>query len=173
MTHIRCGSRQRDCSTRETARSVRASVWARAPSTPSSRSWTARRQHELEATSTSDQVLDEEDAQRDTQLPHAYPQAEQLALSITAGKPTVYAKVEALISWIGSHTRYSTDIPPLPAGADAVNEFLFGNRVGYCEQISTALTVMLRTLGIPAREAAGYVPGSLRPDHRPLRHPGE
>ena len=52
-------------------------------------------------------------------------------------------KVEALIAWIGAHTRYSTDIPPLPAGADAVNEFLFGNRVGFCEQISTALTVML------------------------------
>ena len=118
---------------------------------------------ELRATATSDQVLDEQDAQRDTQLPHAYPQAEALARSVTKGQPTVYGKVQALISWMGAHTRYSTDIPPLPAGADAVNEFLFGNRVGYCEQISTALTVMLRTLGIPAREAVGYVPGPYDP----------
>jgi protein-glutamine gamma-glutamyltransferase len=118
---------------------------------------------DLEATSTSDQVLDQADAQRDTQLPHAYSRVEALAKSVTARQPTVYAKVQALISWIGAHTRYSTDIPPLPKGADAVNEFLFGNRVGYCEQISTALTVMLRTLGIPAREAVGYVPGPYDP----------
>ena len=50
----------------------------------------------------------------------------------------------ALETWIGRHTRYTTDIPPLAKGQDAVTEFLFGNRRGYCEQISTALAVMLR-----------------------------
>ncbi len=89
-----------------------------------------------------------------------------------AGDTTTYDKVESLIAWIGPHTRYSTDIPPLPAGADTVDEFLFGNRVGFCEQISTSLAVMLRSLGIPAREAVGYVPGPLQPDHRPLRRSG-
>ncbi len=64
---------------------------------------------------------------------------------------------------MGLHTRYSTDIPPLAPGEDAVDEFLFGNRTGYCEQISTALAVMLRTLGIPTREATGYIPGSFDP----------
>ena len=44
-----------------------------------------------------------------------------------------------------------------------MTEFLFGNRRGYCEQISTALAVMLRTLGIPSREATGYVPGPYNP----------
>jgi len=118
---------------------------------------------ELEQTQTSNESLDAADAQRDTELPYPYPKVKYLAQYITADKPNVYEKVEALIAWIGAHTRYSTDIPPLPAGADAVNEFLFGNRVGYCEQISTALTVMLRTLGIPAREAVGYVPGPYDP----------
>jgi protein-glutamine gamma-glutamyltransferase len=118
---------------------------------------------QLESTSTSDQVLDQQESLRETQLPHPYPKVEALAKSVTAGLPTVYAKVQALIAWIGAHTRYSTDIPALPKGADAVNEFLFGNRVGYCEQISTALTVMLRTLDIPAREAVGYVPGPYDP----------
>ena len=54
-----------------------------------------------------------------------------------------------------------------------MDEFLFGNRTGFCEQISTALAVMLRSIGIPAREAAGYVPGTLQPHHRPLRRPGQ
>ena len=38
-----------------------------------------------------------------------------------------------------------------------------GPALGYCEQISTATVVMLRSLGIPAREAVGYVPGSYNP----------
>lgn len=98
-----------------------------------------------------------------TALPYAYPRVAALAASVTAGATNTYDKVQALINWIGSHTRYSTDIPPLPAGADTVNEFLFGTRVGFCEQISTSLAVMLRTLGIPAREAVGYVPDSYNP----------
>lgn len=101
--------------------------------------------------------------QEDLQLPHAYPRVASLAASVTARDATTYAKVEALIAWMGRHTRYSTDIPLLPAGTDSVDEFLFGNRVGFCEQISTSLAVMLRSLGIPAREAVGYIPGGYNP----------
>jgi protein-glutamine gamma-glutamyltransferase len=101
--------------------------------------------------------------QVDLQLPHPYPRVQALAESVTAGETNTYDRVQSLISWIGRHTHYSTDIPPLPPGADTVDEFLFGNRVGFCEQISTSLTVMLRSLGIPAREAVGYVPGSYNP----------
>jgi transglutaminase-like putative cysteine protease len=99
----------------------------------------------------------------DEELPHSYPRVQALAESVTAGDASTYDKVQALIGWIGRHTRYSIDIPPLPAGADTVDEFLFGNRTGYCEQISTALAVMLRTLDIPVREVVGYVPGSYNP----------
>ncbi|HUO49687.1 MAG TPA: transglutaminase-like domain-containing protein, partial [Acidimicrobiales bacterium] len=97
------------------------------------------------------------------QLPLAYAKVAALAKSVTADAPTTYDKVEALIAWIGSHPRYSTDIPPVPAGSDTVDQFLFGDRVGFCEQISTALAVMARSIGIPAREAVGYVPGSYNP----------
>ncbi|HEV2361922.1 MAG TPA: transglutaminaseTgpA domain-containing protein, partial [Acidimicrobiales bacterium] len=99
----------------------------------------------------------------DLQLPYAYPRVHALALAITSHEPTIYGKVAALEAWMSSHVRYSLDIPPLPRGADTVNSFLFGSRVGFCEQISTALTVMLRTIGIPAREATGYVPGPYNP----------
>jgi hypothetical protein len=83
---------------------------------------------------------------------------------VTAARATTtYAEVTALEAWMGAHLRYSTDIPPLLPGQDAVNQFLFGSRVGYCEQISTTLAVMLRTLGVPTREAIGYVPGPFDP----------
>ncbi len=97
------------------------------------------------------------------QLPKPYDDVRQLAQTVTAGDTDEYDTVQSLIAWIGAHTRYSTHIPPLAPGTDAVEEFLFGNRTGYCEQISTALTVMLRSLGIPAREAVGYVPGPYNP----------
>lgn len=107
--------------------------------------------------------LDTKLARRYLELSYPYPRAAALAGQVTAEAANTYDKVEELISWIGLHTRYSTDIPPLPSGADTVNEFLFGNRVGFCEQISTALAVMLRTLGIPTREAVGYIPGPYNP----------
>jgi transglutaminase-like putative cysteine protease len=109
------------------------------------------------------QSLPSRTLQADLQLPHPYPAVQALAQSITARDATTYDKVVALMAWMGRHTRYSTDIPPLPRGADSVDEFLFGNRVGFCEQISTSLAVMLRSLGIPAREAVGYVPGGFDP----------
>ena len=104
------------------------------------------------------------------QLPTIDPRVRRLAARITAGigspgdpDPHTYDKVQAVESWMSSHIRYSTDIPALRPGQDAVATFLFGTRVGYCEQISTATTVMLRSLGIDAREAVGYVPGSFNP----------
>jgi transglutaminase-like putative cysteine protease len=102
-------------------------------------------------------------AQSSVQLPHQDARVLALARSVTAHDATTFGKVQSLIAWMGRHTRYSTDIPPLPAGANTVDEFLFGNRVGFCEQISTSLTVLLRSLGIPAREAVGFVPGSYNP----------
>ena len=104
------------------------------------------------------------------QLPHTDARVTALARHITQGigspgdsDPHTYDKVEAIEAWMSSHIKYTTDIPPLAPGADAVDSFLFGTRLGFCEQISTATVVMLRSLGIPAREAVGYVPGSFNP----------
>jgi transglutaminase-like putative cysteine protease len=124
---------------------------------------TAPTPEQLRAASGIDVGLTGAQQRRALQLSHPYPHVQALAEAVTANAPTTYDKVQALISWIGAHTHYSTDIPPLAAGTDTVDQFLFGNRVGFCEQISTAMAVMLRSLGIPAREAVGYVPGSYNP----------
>jgi hypothetical protein len=64
---------------------------------------------------------------------------------------------------MAKHTQYSLDIPPLPPGEDAVERFLFVDKVGFCEQIASSLVVMLRSQGISARLAAGYTPGERNP----------
>ncbi len=110
---------------------------------------------------------------RDTEVPHPYPRVKALAEAVTVSQPDTYDKVESLIAWIGAHTHYSTDIPPLAPGQDTVDEFLFGNRTGFCEQISTSLAVLLRSIGIPTPRGGGVCPGQLQPHHRPLRRAGQ
>ena len=100
---------------------------------------------------------------RYTQLPPVAPRVRELAAQVTAGSATVYDKVRALERWIGANTTYSLDIPALLDGADAVEQFLFVDRQGFCEQIATSLVVMLRSLGVPARLAVGYTPGERDP----------
>jgi transglutaminase-like putative cysteine protease len=101
---------------------------------------------------------------RYTQLPARVPdRVLDLAATTTAGAPTTYDKIQALEAWMGEHTSYTLDIPRLPAGADAVDQYLFVDRQGFCEQIGTALVVMLRSLGIPARLAVGFTPGERNP----------
>jgi transglutaminase-like putative cysteine protease len=124
----------------------------------------------LPASDPAAQTLRQDQQDRYLQLPHPYPRVQALAQQITAsiGSPGdanthTYDKVAAVEAWMSSHITYTTDIPPLAPGADAVDTFLFGSRRGFCEQISTATVVMLRSLGIPARETVGYVPGSYNP----------
>lgn len=59
--------------------------------------------------------------------------------------------------WLGLNTEYDLDAP-VPDG-DAVDDFLFESQRGFCEQIASSLVVMLRSQGVPARLATGYIPG--------------
>ena len=103
-------------------------------------------------------------AERYLQLPERMPERiAELAREVTAAAPTTYDKVRALESWMATNTTYTLDIPPLPRGADAVDQYLFEDRQGFCEQIGSALVVMLRSLGVPARLAVGYASGTRNP----------
>ncbi len=55
------------------------------------------------------------------------------------------------------------EIPLLDDKEDLVEAFLFKNKGGNPDQFSTVLTVMLRSIGIPARLVAGFSPGDFNP----------
>jgi transglutaminase-like putative cysteine protease len=57
---------------------------------------------------------------------------------------------------------YSTDVPA-PDGPGLL-EFLMRSRVGFCTHYSSAMTVLVRSLGIPARIAGGFRVGTLQED---------
>jgi len=72
-------------------------------------------------------------------------------------------EVMALTNYMQANFRYSQQLGHVPAGRDPVDWFLFDVKIGYCEQFATAETLMLRSLGIPARLATGYSTGSYDP----------
>ena len=107
--------------------------------------------------------LSDEMAAQYLQLPEVPERVRDLAREVTADAPSTYDQVQALIGWMEANTSYTLDIPPLPRGADAVEQYLFEDKQGFCEQIATALVVMMRSLGVPARLGVGYAPGERNP----------
>ena len=93
-------------------------------------------------------------------LPVTTERVQVLARQITASASTTYDKIRAMEAWLGAHVRYSLNAPLAPRGVDVVDDFLFRSRLGWCEQVASSLIVMARTVGIPARLATGFVPGS-------------
>jgi transglutaminase-like putative cysteine protease len=90
--------------------------------------------------------------------------ARDLAQVAVSGHSTnEFDKVMALTNYLQSNFRYSQQLGHVPAGLDPVDWFLFDVKIGYCEQFATAETLMLRSLGIPARLATGYSTGSYDP----------
>jgi hypothetical protein len=81
----------------------------------------------------------------------------QLAHDITRNSPNAYDKARAIESYFKTGFRYTLDLKS--AGDDPLSEFLFETREGHCEYFATAMTVMLRTLDIPARIVNGFQMG--------------
>ncbi|NJN95199.1 MAG: transglutaminase domain-containing protein [Anaerolineales bacterium] len=103
-------------------------------------------------------------AQRYLQLPpNISTRVRNLAQTLTAAQTNNYDKVMALTNHLLSNYPYNFYPPPHPPGAEVVDTFLFEDKEGVCEQYVTALVVMARMLGIPARLVAGYGSGDYNP----------
>jgi transglutaminase-like putative cysteine protease len=100
------------------------------------------------------------------QLPGSItPRTQQLAEEITAGLETPYDKVIAITNYLRQNIQYVELIEETPpTDQEPIDWFLFDLKKGFCNYYSTAEIVMLRSLGIPARWAAGYAQGELLDD---------
>ncbi len=92
------------------------------------------------------------------QLPHLDPRIRQLARQITVHDPTPYDKAADLERYFHTSFRYTLDLSDMNQ-PDPLAYFLFTKRAGHCEYFASAMVVMLRTLGIPARYVTGFLPG--------------
>ncbi|HOU22934.1 MAG TPA: transglutaminase-like domain-containing protein [Anaerolineae bacterium] len=92
-------------------------------------------------------------------LPRTLPErVRTLAREITAGATNPYDRALAIQTYLRG-IQYDQYIAAPPAGSDVVDWFLFENRRGYCDYYATAMAVLCRAIGIPARVAQGYSPG--------------
>jgi transglutaminase-like putative cysteine protease len=108
----------------------------------------------------------EEELARYLQLPDELPQrVALLAKTVTAAGKDPMDRAMLLENYLKTHYEYSLDQPKRPpAGEDFVDDFLFRQKLGYCDYFSTAMVVMLRSVGIPARWVKGYAPGEVDGD---------
>jgi transglutaminase-like putative cysteine protease len=89
------------------------------------------------------------------------PQIADLAREWTADASTPYEQVLAIQQRLTDRTRfsYSTDVS-YRDDVQTLVEFLTVTRRGFCQQYASAMAVMLRSLGIPARVAVGFTAGA-------------
>lgn len=92
------------------------------------------------------------------QLPRLDPRVKRLADEITAGSQNEYDKAANIERHLMSHYAYTLDLSGTH-GEDPLADFLFVRRAGHCEYFASAMTVLLRAEGIPARYVTGFSPG--------------
>ena len=95
-------------------------------------------------------------------LPNTLPErVRTLAQEITKASDSAYEKARAIERYFGRNGfSYDTQNVAIPEkDQDYVDQFLFDTKVGYCDNFSTAMVVMLRSVDIPARWVKGFVTG--------------
>jgi transglutaminase-like putative cysteine protease len=103
--------------------------------------------------------------QRYLQLPRTLPRrVVDLAHDVTGGAPDAFDKALALEGYLRNNFTYTTHVDAVPPDQDWVDYFLFESKQGYCDYFATAMTVMLRAEGVPARVASGFAPGDFDQD---------
>lgn len=96
------------------------------------------------------------------QLPNDLPQrVTDLAYEITNSYESVYDKARAVEGYFArSGFQYETENVQVPTGnQDYVDQFLFETKLGYCDNFSTSMVVLLRSVGIQARWVKGFSSG--------------
>jgi transglutaminase-like putative cysteine protease/xanthosine utilization system XapX-like protein len=96
------------------------------------------------------------------QLPSTLPQrVKNLAHQLMDNTPNPYDRAELLETFLRSPPySYSPQVKATPAGKDPVDYFLFDLKQDFCEYFASAMVVMLREVGVPARLVEGFTTGT-------------
>lgn len=102
-----------------------------------------------------------------TQLPDELPErVDELAAEITESYSNRYDKAKAVKQYFGRNdfVYQISDVPVPDEDQDYVDQFLYDTKAGYCDNYSTSMVVMLRTLDIPSRWVKGFTGGDVVDD---------
>ena len=110
----------------------------------------------------SEEVLTDEEKAMYLQVPKSLPdRVGALAEEITKDEKSVNDKANAVVDYFKTAGyEYSRLNVGYPKGKeDYVDRFLFDTKIGYCDNFSSSMVIMMRTLGIPTRWVKGFAPG--------------
>jgi len=94
------------------------------------------------------------------QLPDSVPdRVLSLARNLTATQPSAYDRALAIQNYLREF-EYTLDVPMPGASEDIADYFLFELQRGYCDYYATAMVVLARAAGLPARLVIGFVGGT-------------
>jgi transglutaminase-like putative cysteine protease len=115
-------------------------------------------------------MVDPAEWRSDLALPDNFPEnVRKLAHRVMDRQPTPYDKARALQNFFRDPDNFTYDTNVDPGHSDsAIEEFLFRTRRGYCEQFAGTYAAMARAVGLPARVAVGFTPGT--PDASGVYH---
>ena len=92
------------------------------------------------------------------QLPSSIPdRVYNLAYELTKDYKHTYEKAKAIEQYLKNNHTYTLTPGDVPRGYDFVDYFLFESKEGYCTYYATAMTILLRCVGIPTRYVEGFV----------------
>lgn len=100
---------------------------------------------------------------QDTTLPaNRNPRSRELARKMRAAVSSDFAYIDAVLTLFRTGGFTYTLTPP-KLDRDAVDEFIFDTRQGFCGHYASAFTSMMRAAGIPSRVVTGYLGGEWNP----------
>jgi len=92
------------------------------------------------------------------QLPEELPQrVKDLAASLVVSADNDYDKAKAIENYLAGKYTYNLDVRSTPRNRDFVDYFLFDLQEGYCSYFASAMTILARCVGLPARYVEGYM----------------
>jgi transglutaminase-like putative cysteine protease len=109
------------------------------------------------------QPLGATERRQDTALPPAGdPRTHSLAQELHERTGSDAAYVQAVLDYLRTGG-FVYSLEPRPLGANAIDDFLFNTREGFCGHYASAFVVLMRAAGVPARVVTGYLGGEWNP----------
>jgi transglutaminase-like putative cysteine protease len=102
------------------------------------------------------------DAKETAKVPADLPKKiRKLTKRVTRHASSKAGKAAAIQDYLRNSGRFTYDLTQRPgSGFTAVDNFLFKDQSGYCEQFAGTMALMARIVGIPTRVAVGFLPGT-------------
>ncbi len=108
-------------------------------------------------------ILDADSRAADLAVPAGLPGiVAETAAEVVGAETDPYQKAQLLLSHF-QIAGYTYSLSP-PAGAGHPLDVFLNTKIGYCEHFASAMALMLRTVGVPARMVVGYLGGDYNPN---------